>query len=289
MWFGGFYGSRPEVDQVALNSGGRAYGGFFHYLDQSPDKAFYSELVVGGIGEYQDGQVDREYLSLYGRQGSGSRWSLYENAEMDLNRDWRKDASSPSYQLSNLLFSGTYAFSRAVRIGASYDQRRRYRRLEDRETPESLFDDSLREGAQINAYLGSGRGLRANLSVGLRRRQGSTEDNLTYTGSVYHGNVLGWNLRIGADYSAFSGETSEGSRTGFRVQKFFTAGHDLEITVGSSTTTILLTGDERRNEWIRLSGTAQMGRHLFLLGEYEVSTGDDFQGKRLFVELGYRF
>lgn len=286
---GGFYGSRPSVDGLSLNRKGRAYGLFAHYLNQTSENPYSSEWVVGAIGEYKSGVVDREYLSLYGRQGSGSRWTLYENAELDVNRLWRRTTgTAPAYQVSNLLVSGTVTATKALRFGVTYDQRRRYRTLDDRETPEFLFDNALREGIQASAYLGLPTGVRANLSAGLRRKADSSEKFQTYNASLYHSNLMQWNLQVGSDYSAFSGDTSKGSRMGFRIQKYFGSGHDLELTVGRSTTEILATREQRRNRWIRLSATAQLGRRYFLLGEYEVTRGDDLEGARLFLELGYR-
>ena len=44
----------------------------------------------------------------------------------------------------------------------------------------------------------------------------------------------------------------------------------------------------RKNQWLRLSGTLQLGRRFYLLGELESATGDDLEGERLFLQLGYR-
>lgn len=286
---GGFVGNRADVEELAYDGSGQAYGAFVHHSTESTDGTFYSDSFISLIGEYREGETNREFVSLYGRHGSGSRWSLYERAEVDLNRDWRQEAGEASYQLSNLLLGGTYRLSRAVRMGLTYDERRRYRTLDDRETPEELFDDALREGLRLSLYLGSGRGVRANLSAGLRRREGSPEQNRTYNGSVYYGNVFGWNLLLGADFASFSGETSEGYRAGVRVHKYFAKGFDLELNVGRSTTTLVRLDEDRLSEWVRLSGTAQLGRHYFLIGEYETTTGDELAGERLFLQLGYRF
>lgn len=285
---GGFYGARANYDRVQLETGRLAYGGYYQYLNQAPGKPFYAEVVIGAIGEYEGGEVNREYLSLYGRQGSGSKWSLYENAEIDLNRTWRESETGSSYQLSNLLFTGTYSLTKAVRLGLSFDQRRRYRTLDDIDTPEALFDNALREGVRVTAYLGSGRSLRANLSGGVRRKEGGSERNLAYSASVYKSDLFGWNLLLGADYSGFSGDLSSGERAGIRAQKYFSTGHDVEITFGASRLTLPQTLTETENRWIRLSGTLQLWGNLYLLGEYETTSGDELAGDRLFLQLGYR-
>lgn len=287
-WSGGlFYGTRSNTDELNFDATGRSYGAFAHYLNQRPESPYYAEYVIGAMGDYERGVVDREYLSVYGRQGSGSRWSLYERAELDVNRDWKAVDGTDRYQVSNVLLSGSYSLNKALRLGVTYDQRRQVRRIDDRFTPEQEFDDSLREGVRFTVYLGSSA-LRANASVGQRRRQGSPERSLTYNGSIFHSNVMGWNLLLGADYSAYDGDTSKGYRAGVRVQKYFGSGHDIELTLGTIENQLLTTGTTTNNEWIRLAGTVQLGRRFFLLGEYEVTSGDELAGKRIFLQLGYR-
>lgn len=285
---GAFYGSRSNGDQIDFASPGRAYGGFVHWLDQSVGTPFYAEYLLEAIGDYLHGEANREYLSFYGRQGSGSRWSLYERAEYDLGHKWKDRPAANSSQLSNVLFSGSYSFSKAVRLGVSYDQSRQILTLDDRFTPEELFDNALREGYRLTAYLGSAKSVRGNFSVGQRWKKGNPDRSLTYNANVYHSNVFDWNMLIGADYSGFDGDTSTGFRAGVRVQKYFRSGHDLEFTVGTSSTELLATREVRKNDWLRLSGTLQLGRRFYLLGELESATGDDLEGERLFLQLGYR-
>ena len=84
-----------------------------HWLDQGVGKPFYAEFLLEAIGDYLDGEANREYLSFYGRQGSGSRWSLYERAEFDLGHKWEDRPNANSSQLSNVLFSGSYMLYRS--------------------------------------------------------------------------------------------------------------------------------------------------------------------------------
>ena len=67
--------------------------------------------------------------------------------------------------------------------------------------------------------------------------------------------------------------------------------HDTVIDVDASPrsgTDLVATGETRKNQWLRLSGTLQLGRRFYLLGELESATGDDLEGERLFLQLGYR-
>ena len=90
--------------------------------------------------------------------------------------------------------------------------------------------------------------------------------------------------------SGFSGETSDGYRVSLRSRKYFNGGHDVGLTLGTSTTTNLIGGlpVDRENRWIRLNGTARLPKRFFVLAEIEVTDGDDLAGERLILQLGYR-
>ncbi|MBZ0111751.1 MAG: hypothetical protein K8J08_04755 [Thermoanaerobaculia bacterium] len=289
MGVGGFYGTRSDIESFGLDGTLTSYGAFFHYENRQRGRPFYSDFMIGAIGEYDGADVNREFISVYGRQGGGSRWSLYERADLDFNTSWRTEASEGSYQVSNLLLSGSYKIIDSVRVSLTYDQRRRYRTLENRDTPEDRFDDMLREGARLTLYVGAPAGLRFTGSVGLRRREGSSENNTTLNGSLYHSNIMGWRLLLATDYSSFSGDSSSGSRIGLRVRKYFERGHDVGLTVGTSVTELLLNDTRAKDDWIRASGTLQLPKRTFALLEYEWNTGDTFEGSRSFIQLGYRF
>jgi hypothetical protein len=46
--------------------------------------------------------------------------------------------------------------------------------------------------------------------------------------------------------------------------------------------------DERMTGWVRLTGWAELPASLFLRGEAEVAGGDDYEGLRLGLGIGYR-
>ena len=288
---GGFYGQRSDVDEIGFGSEGETYGAFLHYKRQrTRESPFYAEMVLGGIRELYESEVSREFLSVYGRLGSGSRWSFYQRADIDINTDWRREVAGDDYQVSNLLTTFNYRFTDSLRLGASYDSRRRFREFDNRDTPEEIFDDRLRQGFRLNAQIGDARGWRLTASAGVRREEDGAEDAYTGTGSVFNTNLFDRNFLLGVDFSGFSGETTEGYRMSLRTRKYFHGGHDVGLTVGTATTTSLIGGSdvETENQWIRLSGTARLPKRFFLLAEAEITEGDDLAGERLILQLGYR-
>ncbi len=288
---GGFYGQRSDTEDLDLGSTGQTYGAFFRYRrKRSKESTFYADLLIGGIRELQEGDVSREYLWIYNRLGSGSRWSFYQRADIDVNGSWRREASDQAYQVSNLLVTGNYRFSDSWRLGITYDHRQRYRDFENRDTPEEVFDDRLREGLRLTAQIGDSRGWRLTSSAGIRRQEGSDEDAYSATGSIFHTNLGGRRVLLGVDFSGFAGETSDGYRVSLRGRKYFDGGHDIGLTIGTATTTRMLAGEpeDSANRWIRLNGTARLKRRFFVLAELEITDGDDLAGERLILQLGYR-
>ena len=60
------------------------------------------------------------------------------------------------------------------------------------------------------------------------------------------------------------------------------------MTLGSSETSSTLTGLVRENRWLRLSGNSRLPRNFFVLWEVEINEGDDLEGVRSTLQLGYR-
>jgi hypothetical protein len=74
-----------------------------------------------------------------------------------------------------------------------------------------------------------------------------------------------------------------------RARRGFAGGHSLGLAVGSTLYSEELTGEDRSSGWVRLTGWAELPASLFARGEVEVAAGDDREGQRLGLGLGYRF
>lgn len=288
---GAFYGTRPEIEELGFASSGQKYGGFLKVSTEREASGFFAEMLVAGIGEYLGGEVDREYVAVESRLGS-QRWHFYQRAEIDLNSAWRKTLAGEPYQVSNLSLSGSFRPTETVRVSISYDQRRRYRTLDTRELPEDLFDDFLRQGFRFGIGFGRPRGWNASMNVGYRGREGGSDATWSFSGSVHHANFRDLNLLVAVQFSGYRGETSEGYLVSLQARKYLRGGHDVGLTVGASQSAVSpvggFTGSDRLNQWVRLQATARLPRRFFLLGEAEIASGDDLEGQRFILELGYR-
>ena len=284
---GAFYGGDALAEDDLFGSDRTKYGTFLSFAT-SGEGPRYAEVIASAIGEYRASEVNREYLYLQTRIGNRGRWSLYQQAEVDMNRDWRAEAAGDSYQISNLSISGSYRFSRAFRTNVSYNARRRYYDLDVRELPEQQFNDFLREGARVSFYFRSKGGINSSVGLGGRGGEGDTDSIQTLFLSANHGNVFGKRLFLGFDYSSYSGRESDGFLLTLRGRKYLKGGHDLGLTFGWSESSSIATPLPRELQWVRLDTTIQLPRNLFLLVEVELGEGDDSELRQM-LQLGYRF
>jgi hypothetical protein len=288
---GGFYGSAAEVEEIGFQSLGEKYGAYARLFSTPPGQGstsrLVSALVVGVIGEYDGGEVSRQYMALETRLRHGSRWHLFQRAELDLQSGWRQELTGRSSQLSNLSLSSSLRVSSSVQLLLSYDQFRPYRDAETRDTPEQLFDDVLRQGLRAGISFGGARGLRGSTLFGLRREQeggGSTyslQTTLLYSARN--------RLFYGADLSGWGGDVSDGYLATVNVGRAFTGGHDARLTLGHSSTTAAIAEGARTQDWVRLGGRLDLPAGLFVYAEAESVSGDDREGERFLLDLGYRF
>jgi len=289
---GAFGGLRPDLTELGLESAGEKYGAFVRFVTAREGDSPYAEILLGGASERsEEGEISRDFVTVESRFGGGSRWWLFQRAEIDLNRGWRRDAAGSTSQVTNAAISGSLRLGRQLRATLSYDQRRSFLTWENRPAlPEEVFTRFFREGGRLALEWQHG-GWSAALGAGLERARDLDDPTSSAFLSLLKGGSFGWPLLLGGDLSWYSGGVAEGYVASLRGRWAFRGGHDLGLTLGASQTTLAEAafGPDRENQWLRLSGTLQLPLRIYLFGEYEMSTGDDLDGDRATLEVGYRF
>lgn len=283
---GAFGGAESEIDSLGFKSEGEKYGAYYRYAISDPDSPVLADIVVAGVGEYLDGDPSREYFAVDARL-RGTRWYLFERAEVDLNRDWRREVTDRSSQLSMLSLSSSYQVSSAWRWTASYDQFRRYWDADTRNTPEERFDRLLRQGFRTGFNFTGGRSLRATAAVGLRQRRGTEQRTVSFLGNILV--LTRSRFSYGMSFSMYGGDVSDGYLLSVRLRRSFRSGHDIELSAGHTSSSVAQQTTDRSNSWIRLGGQLKLPYRLFIRLEVERLTGDDTEGTRARSSLGYRF
>ena len=254
------------------------------------------DVALAFVHENAESDVSREYLSLESRFGAGSRWSLFERAELDLNRGWRKELSGSSLQLSNVSLSGTLRLVSSATAFVAYDGRRNYRYYQNRLVPEEVFDDLLHQGlrAGVNVFRPGGFGATARrrdepqgegpAPSRARHRQRVLVQRRRPTLQPVRLEPLGRARRVGLLQRLHRRRPGLGaSRAALR------RGPHGRPLLGRSLYRVKPDEQQRTTQWLRLVGRLELGRHFFAVTDLEYDAGDDLQGPRVYLELGSVF
>jgi hypothetical protein len=296
LQLGGFAGRNADVETLGYGGTGAKYGGFVRLAPGGRWATGAYDATLAFVREDADGDVSREYLSLESRFGSGRRWSLFERAELDLNRGWRQEITGRSYQLSNVSVSGNLRVASTAWAYLSYDGRRNYRYYLNRVVPEEVFDDLLHQGLRAGINLNRPGGFGATAGFGMtlkepdpRNPELEIANAYSFNGGVRHAALFGTPLSAGVDFSGYSNGYTDGGLLLARLGRRFAGGHMVDLSYGRSAYRLKSTSEDRSTQFFRLMGRAELVRRIYLQGDFEYDSGDDLKGPRGFLELGILF
>ncbi|MGD9488927.1 MAG: hypothetical protein AB7W47_12950 [Calditrichaceae bacterium] len=285
---GVFAGTQPEWQYSDFQTSIQKYGGYLTYLtgDYSTKRL---ESTLALAGEYHGSTVSREFLYLQNNYVSGKKWSFYQSAEIDLNRDWRKDRTNENLSLSGLYLSGRYRFSDGVNASLSYDNRKNYYTYDLRTMADSLFDDAFRQGIRTNIHIKLLDDYRLSAGFGIRNRENDSENTYSYSAGLNKMNFFLSGMLLQLNLSGFSNYYTSGYNPSIRISKTMNAGHIAGITYGNYFYNLEATNSNYLNQWLRVNGQIELTRHFFISSQYEYDWGDDTRGHRVNAEAGFRF
>jgi len=290
----GAFGGR-QADITNLDGTGSKYGGFVRLSPGGRYSRGAYDVLLAFVRETAEGDVSREYLSLESRFAGGGRWSVFQRAELDINRGWREEVTGKGYQFSNIGLTGNLRVTPSTWAFVSYSGLRNYRYYRNRLVPEDVFDSLLRQGlrAGLNVARPGGFGATAGFGMSLKEEDPLHPDldianAYSFNGGVRHSNLFR-GISVGLDGYGFTNGYTEGgmvmARAGWRAR----AGHTLDLSYGYSRYKVEQTQENRTQQWLRLMGRGQLPYGLFVLGDLELDSGDDLDGPRAFLELGIVF
>ncbi len=285
---GVFAGTQPEWHYSRFQTSLQKYGAYLNFIRGDYRHSRF-ESTIAAAGEYHGSVVSREFIYFQNSFRTRNGLSIYQNAEIDLNRDWRKEKTQQDVALTNLYVNASYKFSRWVTVGLSYNNRKNYYTYEIRTVADSLFDDAMRYGLRGNLYLRLPNNYHVYSNFGLRKRETDTQYTYSFAGGVNKSNLSSLRLFLGIRATGFSNYYSEGYNFSMRMGKYFRGGHNAYLSYGAYTYSLNAGGTRRFNNWIRLNSMIQLFGRFFLTEYYEYSWGSDYPGQRIYGELGYRF
>jgi len=287
-WSTGFFsGSQPDPHDYGYSSDIKEHGVYFQFRGRPEPRKSWA-VTTGLVGSYQESEINREFLYVQGRY-SGTKLSAYATTELDVNRDWRKDAGESSVELTSGFFSLHYRLNEKVTLRGGFDDRRNVRLYRDHVTPETDFDDTYRRGA----WAGIGVRLGKRFHFGFDGRSNSGGDAGTadsYTGTFGVSRLTRANLRLSARATSYSNDRLEGWLYSL------TAGLDVGRNVGvqfsggvRDETNLSYEVFDDTMTWFGVDVDVNLGRRWFLIFSGERTDGDFEEVDQFFTRLSYRF
>jgi len=140
---GGFGGTEPDPVSMGFSSAIRDYGGYFQ-LHNGPSAPAHWLLTLGGIGSYEGGIPNREFLYLQAAYSS-RRFSAYATQELDHYRADKQALGEPAFSFTSTFATLRYEIADGVSLNGGFDNRRNVRLYRDVVNPETAFDDAFRQ------------------------------------------------------------------------------------------------------------------------------------------------
>ncbi|NNE43714.1 MAG: hypothetical protein HKN12_05880 [Gemmatimonadetes bacterium] len=283
--FGAFSGVLPDASTFGLSSDVHEHGIHVGWRERATGRSRW-QVTVGAIGSYENGEINRENLSLQARY-AGDRLFASAIQEVDINRGWKREAGEPALSATSALVSVRYRIRSHASVNAGFDNRRVVRLYRDRITPETEFDDSARQG-----YWG---GLEyrptAGLRLGLRARE-------TTGGSSGVANSVTATVR--ASWPAVTGLSAGVRSTTYRNTAGSGRLHSVSAGATLGRTHVDLSGGLRREtpdgplaadnlHWWGIDADRRLSNAWLLLLSFEASRGGLERSDQLYANAIYRF
>jgi hypothetical protein len=283
-----FGGTEPDLENTDFQSDVVKAGAFATYKNRLRKGGRFA-ATLSLAGAYENGDVNREFICQQVSYNYGARFRIYESTELNINRDWLKDAEGSSLKLASFLLNARYAVSRALAFSLSYDNRTNYYTLGSRSVPDSLFDDALRQGWRAGANLRITDRISGELGAGLRTTEGDAEDTRSGRIRLSIVDLLESRANLSVRVRAYSSEYSSGYQPSVTLSRPLFRSLRASLEVGANNYDLELTGETVEQNWIRLMFDANFSRSLYASLDAEAARGSGRDTNILSLGLGYRF
>jgi len=283
MHVGVFGGFQPNFQTSGFDSKAQKMGAFINWERTGFEKV-RQNTTLAFVGEYQNGQVQREYFYLQNFIWIGRTVSLFQHLAMDLDRTGQS-TQNKVLQLHNayttLRISPTSKF--AVSVG--YDARNQVAMPLFDSVEDSLLDVAFRQGLRGDISLRPIRSVYLYARGNVRLQKG--EDNSyawSLGGSIT--NLLHSGLRIRSRFTQIDGDFGQSRDLSFGASRNLGRWMYLDGEWGTYRS-VYQTGTETQ---YRMTGRVQiyLPRRTFLSVEHTVYRGL-FKRAQTFLELNTRF
>ena len=285
---GAFGGLRPDPRTSEINPDDVKTGVFLHH-EHGKNNTNRVSATLAFAGSYYKGEIDEEFVYQQLRYSIGRYLSLYESAEVAINRGWRKDASGSSAELDNILLNARFTPIDAISIDAGFDNRHILRTWETRDTPDSLFNDNARQGWRLGASARLTRDIRINAQGNLRTQSGESDNTITGHTRLSHRDLFNSGVSGNIRLAYYNSPYSTGFQPSLGFAFYMWRNTRVSIDGGSRSYQYDSGNDILTDIWLQPSVSVNIGRTWYTQAYYELTRGDLQNTDRIALELGLRF
>ncbi|MFQ6114789.1 MAG: hypothetical protein ACE5NG_12035 [bacterium] len=279
-------GTQPSLRGAYFQAEEQKFGVFLNF-EQGEYRTQRFSSTIAFSGRYHGGEVSREFVYLQNNFWNGSKFSIYHTIELDLNRGWKHDHSSSSLQFSNFFLTMHYSPINFVSLTLSYDARKNIRIYETRSIPDSLFDETTRQGLHSGITLQLSKSIRFSANVGMRFRKGNLKNTTSASAALSIRHIFNTWATLNARFSYFSTMFTKGYRPNANIRIPVLRGLSVNLAGGSY---IYQTGSRTSSShWMEVDSHFRINRWLFGSFGYRAFFDDRLRSGRLFVETGVTF
>lgn len=284
---GVFAGSQPDPGTYDFSTDIMEYGTYVQWRE-APGSSLRFSLAGGAIASYASGTNNREYM-FFRSQISAHRFYGYASQEIDWNRGWKSEVEGSSLSFTSTYVNLRYQPDPRYTVYAGYDNRRRVRLYRDRETPESEFDDSYRQGLLAGGDARVIRPLRVGLHV--TQQVGEPAGNArSYTLSLNAVLPEPTVLDVTTRTTRYLGPWAEGWLNSLSLGHGFGSRLDVALYGGIRNETRTLALETQDDiTWWGLNLDLNLSRGWYLLLTAERTNGAEEDNDQIYTNLSYRF
>lgn len=279
-------GTQPNLRNSGFQTNEQKFGVFINY-EKGDYQSQRFETSLAFSGSYVKGVVSREFLYLQNNYWMGSKFSIYQTLEVDINRGWKKAGGSQNFQLSNFFVSTHYEPSSSVSLNASFDARKIVRVYQTRSIPDSLFDETIRQGFHAGLTLRLPHRMRFSGNFGVRLRRGAVKNTFSASGALTMRQIFHTWATLNLRLAYFSTMFTKGYRPNFSVRLPVKRGFAVNLSGGSYI--YQTAGRTTSNAYAEATGYYRLNRWLFANFGYRAFVEQRLKSGRLFVETGVVF
>ncbi len=282
---GGLAGTQPDLATFAPTLSRAEYGLWLQRHSVPGAKGAWS-FTLGGVGAYDRGEIDREFLYLRGTL-STRRFSFYAAQEVDVNRGWKRELASGFMSPTSSFVTAQFSPADVVQFSGGFDSRRSVRLYRDFVNPEIAFDDALRQGEWGDVTVRASRHLR--MSAGVRSSDGSGGTSQSTTASLVASQLTRLGLGMRLRTTGFTGPFSEGRLSSAAIEAGPSGTWRLSLNAGVRTSGMPGAGTTDRLTWVGGDLDVAINRSLYLMLSTYRESGSPTASIQSYGSLTWRF